>query len=104
MWEYYHEAFESLEAKGFLRRPIVPSYCQHNAHMYHVLLRSDIDRQVVLSELKRNGISAVFHYVPLHSSPAGLRYGRGSGSMRVTNRSSTCLIRLPLWVGLTRAQ
>jgi dTDP-4-amino-4,6-dideoxygalactose transaminase len=104
IWEYYHEAFESLETKGFIRRPIVPSYCQHNAHMYYLLLRSDIDRQSVLSELKRNGINAVFHYVPLHSSPAGLRYGNVSGSMRVTNSLSASLIRLPLWVGLARTQ
>lgn len=104
IWEYYHEAFEPLESKGFIRRPIVPSDCQHNAHMYYVLLRPDIDRQAVLSELKRNGINAVFHYVPLHSSPAGLRYGRVSGSMRVTNTLSASLIRLPLWVGLTNSQ
>lgn len=104
IWEYYHEAFEPLESKGFIRRPIVPSDCQHNAHMYYVLLRSDIDRQAVLSELKRNGINAVFHYVPLHSSPAGLRYGRVSGSMQVTNTLSASLIRLPLWVGLTNSQ
>ena len=104
IWKYYHEAFEPLESKGFIRRPIVPSDCQHNAHMYYVLLRSDIDRQAVLSELKRNGVNAVFHYVPLHSSPAGLRYGRVSGSMRVTNTLSASLIRLPLWVGLTNSQ
>lgn len=104
IWEYYHEAFESLENKGFIRRPIVPSHCQHNAHMYYVLLRFDIDRQMVLSELKRNGVSAVFHYVPLHSSPAGLRYGKVSGSMQVTNSLSASLIRLPLWVGLSRSQ
>ncbi|EHP40433.1 TDP-4-oxo-6-deoxy-D-glucose transaminase [Cupriavidus basilensis OR16] len=103
-WEYYHAALAELESKGALRRPIIPEDCQHNAHMYYVLLSPEIDRQAVLSELKRNQISSVFHYVPLHSSPAGQRYGRTCGSLDITDRQSERLIRLPLWVGLTRAQ
>ena len=93
-----------LEARGLLRRPVVPETCQHNAHMYYVLLSKGIDRQGVLSSLKENDISSVFHYVPLHSSPAGLRYGRVHGSMEFTDAQSARLIRLPLWVGLTPAQ
>ncbi|WP_240618128.1 dTDP-4-amino-4,6-dideoxygalactose transaminase [Methylomonas sp. Kb3] len=103
-WQRYHEILEPLESKGVLRRPIVPDSCQHNAHMYYVLLASDIDRQQVLNEFKRNDITSVFHYVPLHSSPAGERYGRVHGELEVTNSRSEKLIRLPLWVGLTSEQ
>lgn len=103
-WNYYHAALAPLEASGLLRRPVVPTNCQHNAHMYYVLLAPGIDRQAVLASLKRNDIFSVFHYVPLHSSPAGQRYGRVHGSMAVTDSQSERLIRLPLWVGLTREQ
>jgi dTDP-4-amino-4,6-dideoxygalactose transaminase len=103
-WQHYHEILENLELKGVLRRPIIPDDCQHNAHMYYVLLSDGIDRKRVLDELKQNKISSVFHYVPLHSSPAGLRYGKVSGQMSVTDRQSDRLIRLPIWVGITQAQ
>ena len=103
-WKYYHTALVQLEAKGLLRRPVIPEGCEHNAHMYYVLLAPEVDRQAVLSEFKRNEIYSVFHYVPLHSSPAGRRYGRVHGTMDVTNRQSERLIRLPLWVGLTETQ
>ena len=103
-WERYHAALAPLEAKGVLRRPVVPEGCQHNAHMYYVLLSPEIDRQAVLSELKRNEIYSVFHYVPLHSSPAGQRYGRPHSALEITNSLSERLVRLPLWVGLSEAQ
>lgn len=103
-WQYYHDLLKPLELDGMLRRPIIPEDCQHNAHMYYILLDSEINRQEVLDEFKRNGIGAVFHYIPLHSSPAGERYGRVHGSMEVTNKQSECLVRLPLWVGLTEQQ
>jgi dTDP-4-amino-4,6-dideoxygalactose transaminase len=103
-WERYHAALAPLEAKGVLRRPVIPEECQHNAHMYYVLLAPGIGRQAVLSEFKRNGINSVFHYVPLHSSPAGQRYGRVYGALDMTNMLSERLIRLPMWVGLTEAQ
>ncbi len=103
-WDRYHAALAPLERQGLLRRPVVPNTCQHNAHMYYVLLTSDIDRHTVLTALQENGISSVFHYVPLHSSPAGLRYGRVHGSMEFTETQSARLIRLPLWVGLTPEQ
>lgn len=103
-WQYYHKLLESLESKGVLRRPIIPVDCKHNAHMYYILLAPEIDRQKVLAELKNNDIGAVFHYIPLHSSPAGKRYGRAHGAMNVTDRQSECLIRLPLWIGLTKLQ
>jgi dTDP-4-amino-4,6-dideoxygalactose transaminase len=103
-WNRYHELTEPLEKAGVLRRPIVPPECDHNAHMYYVLLRPGIQRQQVLGEFKRHEIWPVSHYVPLHSSPAGRRYGRVHGAMTVTDVQSECLLRLPLWVGLTEAQ
>ncbi len=103
-WQHYHELLEPLELKGILRRPIVPDGCQHNAHMYYLLLAPEIDRQMVLDKYKRNDIWSIFHYVPLHSSPAGQRYGRVHGSLEVTNDQSERLVRLPLWVGLTEQQ
>ncbi|WP_047306830.1 dTDP-4-amino-4,6-dideoxygalactose transaminase, partial [Pseudomonas fluorescens] len=84
IWQRYHELLEPLEKKGLLRRPIIPADCQHNAHMYYVLLSPEIDRQRVLGELKRNDVYSVFHYVPLHSSPGGKRYGRAHGDLEVT--------------------
>jgi dTDP-4-amino-4,6-dideoxygalactose transaminase len=102
-WQQYHEQLKPLEEKGLLRRPIVPENCRHNAHMYYVILASDIDRQRVLKKLKRGGINAVFHYIPLHSSPAGRRHGRAHGALDVTDRQSARLIRLPLWVELSEA-
>lgn len=104
IWDHYHAALAGLESKGLLRRPIVPQDCQHNAHMYYVLLAPGVDRQAVLEALKRHAIYAVFHYVPLHSSPAGARLGRVHGSMEITDGYSARLLRLPLWLGLTRDQ
>lgn len=103
-WQRYHDLLKPLEDNGFLRRPIVPEDCQHNAHMYYVLLPSEIDRQKILDEFKRNNIGAVFHYVPLHSSPGGQKYGRAVGGLVVTNAVSQQLIRLPLWIELTEGQ
>jgi dTDP-4-amino-4,6-dideoxygalactose transaminase len=101
IWARYHESLAPLENEGLLRRPIVPEGCRHNAHLYYVLLAPDIDRQLVLEDLKGEEIHSVFHYVPLHSSPAGRKYGRAFGSLDVTIRQSARLIRLPLWVGLS---
>lgn len=103
-WAVYHETLESLELKGRIRRPIVPDECSHNAHMYYVILAEGIDRQRVLGKLKESGVNAVFHYVPLHSSPAGLKYTRVNGNMNITNSMSDRLIRLPLWVGLSESE
>jgi dTDP-4-amino-4,6-dideoxygalactose transaminase len=103
-WQRYHNLLAPLEVQGRLRRPIVPGDCRHNAHLYYVVLSPGIDRQTILDEFRRNDIGSVFHYVPLHSSPAGQRYGRAHGDLAVTNAVSERLIRLPLWVGLTVAQ
>ena len=104
IWEFYHTLLETLEADGLLRRPIVPLECKHNAHIYYVLVPPKADRQKILEALKCNGINAIFHYIPLHSSPAGIRYGRAHSELTVTDSVSQRLIRLPLWVGLTEEQ
>jgi dTDP-4-amino-4,6-dideoxygalactose transaminase len=100
MWDQYHRAFAELENHGKVRRPIIPAECQHNAHMYYLLLPDLESRLILLEELKGSGINAVFHYVPLHSSPAGRRYGQASGDLSHTKNASDCLVRLPLWVGM----
>lgn len=102
IWERYHAWAAELEGDGVLRRPVVPAHCTHNAHMYYLLLPSLEARQRFIASLKADGIGAVFHYVPLHSTPAGREFGRpavGSG-LPVTDRVSDTLVRLPLWVGL----
>lgn len=104
VWGRYHEMLAPLEQEGLLRRPIVPADCQHNGHMYYVLLSPEHDRQIVLDHLKANGIHAVFHYIPLHSSPAGLRFGRAHGELPLTVSLSRRLIRLPMWIGLNENQ
>jgi len=104
IWQQYHVAFEPLERDGVLRRPIVPPHCRHNAHIYYVLLPSLETRTAVLASIRSAGIDAVFHYVPLHSSPAGRRFGRASGELPVTTNAADRLIRLPLWLGMTEEQ
>lgn len=104
IWGRYHKLLAPFEETGLLRRPIVPPNCQHNAHMYYVLLAPTIDRQKVLTELNKNKINSVFHYVPLHSSPGGQAYGRTHGELNVTIRESERLVRLPIWVGLSHSQ
>jgi dTDP-4-amino-4,6-dideoxygalactose transaminase len=104
LWQRYHQLLQPLEAAGILRRPIVPDYCRHNAHLYYILLNPKSNRARVLGRLKDAGISAVFHYVPLHSSPAGRRYGRTHGQLPVTENLSERLVRLPLWMGMTEPE
>jgi dTDP-4-amino-4,6-dideoxygalactose transaminase len=100
IWDAYHMAFEPIEKQGRVRRPIVPSSCTHNAHMYYLLMPDLAHRTRFISQLKENGIGAVFHYVPLHSSPFGLTAARSHGDMALTDALSDQLVRLPLWVGL----
>jgi len=99
-WQTYHNALAAHEKNGLLRRPIVPGDCRHNAHMYYILVEDGATRERVLDEFRKMGIGAIFHYVPLHSSPAGLRLARVSGSMQHTDSVARRLIRLPLWIGL----
>lgn len=100
LWARYHEAFASLEQAGLVRRPVISSECRHNAHMYYLLTETLEVRSALIAHLKQQGVLAVFHYVPLHSSPAGQRFGRASGELPITTVLSDRLVRLPLWVGL----
>ena len=100
IWNQYHAALEPLAAVGLIRQPIIPQHCQHNAHMYYVLLDSLATRTRVIDGLKQQGVNAVFHYVPLHLAPAGKRYARTHGDMANTEDLSDRLLRLPLWVGM----
>ena len=104
IWQRYHEMLAPFESLGLLRRPIVPADCQHNGHMYYILVPSQAERHRVLEGLKENGIGAVFHYVPLHSSPAGLRFGRAHGDLSLTTSLAQRLVRLPMWLGLSELQ
>jgi dTDP-4-amino-4,6-dideoxygalactose transaminase len=100
-WEHYHAAFAELEQDGLVRRPVIPTDCVHNAHMYYLLLNSLEARTAALAALKAEGVMAIFHYVPLHSAPAGRRFGRTHGDdLPVTDRVGETLIRLPLWHGM----
>lgn len=102
-WSRYHGAFTQLELKQVARRPQVPTHCQHNAHIYHLLLDSLETRTAMLKHLKDNGVQATFHYVPLHSSPAGLKYCRTSGELNVTDDISDRILRLPMSTNMTMA-
>lgn len=104
MWGTYHQWFADAERAGKLRRPVVPGHCVHNAHMYYVLLPDLARRTAVIDELKAAGVHSVFHYVPLHSAPAGLKYGRAHGELKVTDDIADRLLRLPLWVGMEDQQ
>jgi dTDP-4-amino-4,6-dideoxygalactose transaminase len=104
IWQGYHDAFADLETSGKLRRPIMPADCQHNAHMYYILLASLEKRTEVIAQLKAENINAVFHYVPLHSAPAGRKYARTHGELPHTLDLSDRLLRLPLWIGMESAQ
>jgi dTDP-4-amino-4,6-dideoxygalactose transaminase len=97
IWQRYHEAFEELEEEGVLRRPIVPQGSRHNGHLYYILAPDAESRDGLLRELNAVGVNAVFHFVPLHSSPAGQRLGRAHGGLSMTTEMSERLVRLPMW-------
>lgn len=100
LWNRYNDAFKSLENKG-VRLPYCPAECEHNAHMYYLRCPDLETRTQFIDYMKKNGISCVFHYIPLHSAPAGQKYGRFIGDMSITNLVSDTLVRLPLFYGLT---
>ncbi|GAB3781005.1 dTDP-4-amino-4,6-dideoxygalactose transaminase [Dyella agri] len=104
IWDRYHAWAAPLEAAGLLRRPVIPAECTHNAHMYFLLLHGLEARTHFIEAMKAAGIGTVFHYIPLHSSPAGQRYGRTSGTLAHTDATSDGLVRLPLWIGLESLQ
>lgn len=104
IWNTYHDGFADAEAAGRLRRPIIPTNCVHNAHMYYLLLPNLEKRTAFIDSLREAGISSVFHYIPLHSAPAGQRLGRACGELKVTVDLSDRIVRLPLWLGLEDQQ
>lgn len=101
VWQNYYQLAESLEFEGLLQRPHIPNGCEHNGHIFYVLLAEGVDRRRVLEEMKRGGVHALFHYVPLHSSPGGQRFGRVHGEMKNTDLVSERVVRLPVWVGIS---
>lgn len=104
VWQTYHDAFAELEADSLIRRPIIPESCQHNAHMYYILLKDLAQRTQLIAQLKTASINAVFHYIPLHNAPAGLRHTRTHGELQHTEQLSEHLLRLPLWLGVEDRQ
>ncbi len=100
-WNRYNEAFADLKAKGLVELPVIPEGCVHNAHMFYLKCRDLTERTAFIQFLKERDILAVFHYVPLHSAPAGLRFGRFEGEDKYTTAESDRLVRLPLYYGLT---
>ena len=100
VWHHYHAAFDALENEGRVRRPFVPDSCEHNAHMYYLLLNDLADRTNFISSMKQHEINCVFHYVPLHSAQQGLICGHVKGKLGVTEDLADRLVRLPLWVGI----
>ena len=100
IWQRYHAALEAPEREGKVRRPVVPAEARHNAHIYHLLFPTGGQRDHFIALMKERGLMSVFHYVPLHGSPAGLKYGRVSGSMECTESVAARIARLPLWPGM----
>ena len=102
-WNAYHTAFQELEKRGRIALPTVPDDCKHNAHMYYLKCRDLEDRTAYIAYMKKHDVSCSFHYVPLHSAPAGLAFGRFAGVDRYTTAESDKLVRLPMFYGLTEA-
>ena len=99
-WNAYRERLVTLAEKGLVELPYIPEHCTHNAHMFYLKVEDLATRTALLKHLTYNGILAVFHYVPLHSSPAGMRFGRFHGEDKFTTSESNRLLRLPMFYGL----
>lgn len=102
-WNAYYEAFKPLEEKGAVILPTIPEGCVHNAHMFYIKCKDLNTRQAYIEFMKKNDILCVFHYVPLHSAPAGLKYGRFDGVDEHTTADSDRLVRLPMYYNITEA-
>ncbi len=99
-WNYYHASLKKLEDSLRLKRPSIPGYANHNAHIYYLLLNDENDRGKFIGHMKDQGINCLFHYIPLHNSPAGIKFGKCSGELPITEKLSSALVRLPLWPGV----
>lgn len=104
LWRRYWEAFGTLEAEGHCTRPYCPPHCVHNGHIFYLMAPSTEDRERWIAGFRTVGIAAPFHYVPLHSAPAGRRFGRMAGPLSVTDDIASRLIRLPLHLQLSESQ
>ena len=104
VWYYYHNAFLELEEKGLVDLPVVPEECRHNGHLYYIKAKDLEERNMLIDWLREKDIQAVFHYIPLHSAPAGVKFGRFHGKDTYTTRESERLVRLPLYYGLTEEE
>ncbi len=102
-WARYNEALKDLADKGAIELPYIPEECKHNAHMFYIKTKDMEERKALISFLKEREISAVFHYVPLHSAPAGLKYGRFYGEDKYTTKESERLLRLPMYYNLSQS-
>lgn len=102
-WDFYYEQLKPLADAGCIELPVVPEGCEHNAHMFYLKCHDLAERTALIEHLKRNGVMAVFHYIPLHSSPAGLMFGRFDGDDQYTTVESERLVRLPMYYGITEA-
>ena len=99
-WARYRDLLSPLEGAGLSRRPIDPDDRTHSAHMYYVIIAKSIDRQRVLEQLHAAGINALFHYVPLHQSPAGQLLGSVAENLSITEDGPSCIVRLPFCIGV----
>lgn len=99
-WNKYYELLKPLADNGAIELPFVPMHCTHNAHMFYIKVKDLDERTKFIAYLKENGVGAVFHYIPLHSAPAGIRYGRFHGEDKYTVKESERLVRLPMYYGL----
>jgi dTDP-4-amino-4,6-dideoxygalactose transaminase len=102
-WNYYFDKLSLLASKGNIELPFVPEHCVHNAHMFYIKVKDIEERTELMSFLITNEIQTVFHYIPLHSAEAGLKYGRFHGEDKYTTKESERLLRLPLYYGLTKS-
>ena len=103
-WNLYYELLRPLAETGRIEMPSVPEGCKHNAHLFYIKAKDIEERTALIAYLKEQGVIALFHYVPLHSSIAGRKYGRFHGEDGFTTRESERLIRLPMFYGLTEEQ
>ena len=101
VYNAYNEALKPLEEEGLLRLPIIPDYAQHNAHLFYILFNDHATRDRVMDSLKAKGVFAVFHYIPLHSAPMGMKLGYREGDLPITESVSERLLRLPMYAGMT---
>ncbi|MCB0351593.1 MAG: dTDP-4-amino-4,6-dideoxygalactose transaminase, partial [Bdellovibrionales bacterium] len=104
IWSRYHHQLRELENNGFITRPFVPDTCEHNAHMYYVIVKNEETRNKIIQHMNSNGISVTSHYEPLHSSRAGKKYGRAGSDLSKTLNLAGRILRLPLYPDLTIEQ